>query len=110
MNEALAAMSCRLRRSGRWWFVPVWVAALVAFPCARAAAQDQERSTQAVAGNPQDEDASDQAKEKDQKEPKEKKKKEPVKFVIVPHPGIRVGKLVRIDFRGRIMQEGNRSP
>src|SRR5215831_7116205 len=92
------------------WAVLAAAASLV-IGGAPAAAQEPSKPA-AAAADPKQQAAETPKPSNDQEPqaPKEnKRKKDAVKFVWVPHPSIRAGKQVRIDFRSRIMEEGNQT-
>jgi len=99
-------------RINRWPAVLLPAAALLLLFAAPGAAQPPLTANPAAAGDAQQSSADGQ-KQSDEQEPaaskEKKKKKDLVKVVWVPHPSIRVGKQLRLDFRGRWMEEGDRS-
>jgi len=109
ITEDLASLCGR-----RSWIGPRWVVLLsavvwLAMPGEPAAAQNPSTATVDAPADPQ-EPAEEVPKPPKEKAPKEKtRKRDLVRFVWVPHPSIRVGRQVRVDFRSRIMQEGNQS-
>src|SRR5712692_564254 len=107
MTDGLASLSSHRHGIGRGWIAVLSAAAWLLVPGAPLAAQEPSTPTVGPAADPQ-EPAPKEPPDKEPKTPKEKKpKKDAVKFVWVPHPSIRVGKQVRIDFRGRLMEEAN---
>jgi len=98
---------------------PVVFAAAVEGPWAgiaalRFATQDSASSGSATA-EPQakDEKAPKEEKPKVDKPPKDKDKDKdkdgPVRFELVPHPSVRIGKQVQVDFRARVVEEVDQS-
>jgi hypothetical protein len=108
MSGRRASLSSQRQWIVRW---AVLSAASLAMPGAPASAQDPSAPTVGIAADSRDiEEVQTQSNEQEVDAPKEKKrKKDAVKFVWVPHPSIRIGKQVRIDFRSRLMEEGNRT-
>jgi len=102
MRRNLAMMRiCRcavLLSAAAWLMAPRAVAAQDRLPL--AAGEPQEQTTEAQ--KPSNEQEPTERKEK-------KRKKDAVKVVWVPHPSIRVGKQVRIDFRSRFQEQGNQT-
>src|SRR6185295_11905008 len=108
MPDVFSPMWLRSLCIGRRCMAFCALVALLLCAAVPAAAQQQ---TSAATGDTQQAEKADKQKDKEEQEGKKakekKRKKEPVKFVWTPHPSIRVGKRVRIDFRGRLMQEGD---
>ena len=116
---------CRLSRpfcaGAGWSLVLAAGMTLVSAPVVSAAAREApEGGITAPRFAPQDPASSqsnattekkpkDDKPQKEENPPKEKKKKGAVQFLFVPHPSLRVGKQVQVDFRARVRGEANRS-